>query len=85
MSADLPVIRLRPKSKPQAIRHGFPWVFADEAVVDRRTRAIAPGSFAALEDAERRPMGVVTVIATIIIATFALRLIFTSINSKEQS
>ena len=34
MSADLPVIRLRPKSKPQAIRHGFPWVFADEAVVD---------------------------------------------------
>lgn len=61
MSADLPVIRLRPKSKPQAIRHGFPWVFADEAVVDRRTRAIAPGSFAALEDAERRPMGVVTV------------------------
>ncbi|ARC37152.1 class I SAM-dependent rRNA methyltransferase [Paracoccus yeei] len=61
MSADLPVIRLRPKSKPQAIRHGFPWVFADEAVVDRRTRAIPPGSFAALEDAERRPMGVVTV------------------------
>ncbi|MFJ1293555.1 RSP_2647 family RNA methyltransferase [Paracoccus yeei] len=61
MSADLPVIRLRPKSKPQAIRHGFPWVFADEAVVDRRTRAIAPGSFAVLEDAERRPMGVVTV------------------------
>ena len=61
MSADLPVIRLRPKSKPQAIRHGFPWVFADEAVVDRRTRAIPPGSFALLEDAERRPMGVVTV------------------------
>ncbi|WP_062563787.1 RSP_2647 family RNA methyltransferase [Paracoccus aminovorans] len=61
MTADLPIIRLRPKSKPQAIRHGFPWVFADELVVDRRTRAIAPGSFAALEDAERRPMGVVTV------------------------
>lgn len=61
MTADLPIIRLRPKSKPQAIRHGFPWVFADELVVDRRTRAIAPGSFATLEDAERRPMGVVTV------------------------
>lgn len=61
MTADLPVIRLRPKSKPQAIRHGFPWVFADELVVDRRTRAIAPGSFALLEDAERREMGVVTV------------------------
>lgn len=59
--SDLPVIRLRPKSKPQAIRHGFPWVFADEAVVDRRTRALPPGGFAVLEDAERRPMALVTV------------------------
>ncbi len=61
MTADLPIIRLRPKSKPQAIRHGFPWVFADELVIDRRTRNIPLGSFALLEDAERRPMGVVTV------------------------
>lgn len=58
---DLPVIRLRPKSKPQAIRHGFPWVFADEAVLDRRTRGLPPGGFAVLEDAERRPMALVTV------------------------
>jgi 23S rRNA (cytosine1962-C5)-methyltransferase len=61
MTADLPIIRLRPKSKPQAIRHGFPWVFADELVTDRRTRSIKPGGFALLEDAEHRPMGVVTV------------------------
>ncbi|MDF3855075.1 class I SAM-dependent rRNA methyltransferase [Paracoccus sp. APAP_BH8] len=61
MTADLPIIRLRPKSKPQAIRHGFPWIFADELVTDRRTRAIPPGSFAVLEDAERRPLGLVTV------------------------
>ena len=57
----LPIIRLRPKTKPQAIRHGFPWVFADEVVTDRRTRAIPPGSFAVLEDPERRPLGLVTV------------------------
>ncbi|UXU73937.1 MULTISPECIES: RSP_2647 family RNA methyltransferase [unclassified Paracoccus (in: a-proteobacteria)] len=61
MAADLPVIRLRPKSKPQAIRHGFPWVFADELVTDRRTRALPPGSFAVLEDAERQALGLVTV------------------------
>ena len=61
MTADLPIIRLRPKSKPQAIRHGFPWVFADELVTDRRTKAIAPGSFAVLEDAERQPLALVTV------------------------
>ncbi|RMC36588.1 RSP_2647 family RNA methyltransferase [Paracoccus alkanivorans] len=59
--SDLPVIRLRPKSKPQAIRHGFPWIFADEAVLDRRTRALPAGGFAVLEDAERRPMVLVTV------------------------
>ncbi len=57
----LPVIRLRPKTKPQAIRHGFPWVFADEVVADRRTRAIRPGSFAVLEDPERKPLALVTV------------------------
>ncbi|WP_330448215.1 class I SAM-dependent rRNA methyltransferase [Paracoccus marcusii] len=58
---DRAVIRLRPKSKPQAIRHGLPWVFADEAVLDRRTKALAPGGLAVLEDAERQPLALVTV------------------------
>ncbi|WP_295171190.1 class I SAM-dependent methyltransferase, partial [uncultured Paracoccus sp.] len=58
---DRAVIRLRPKSKPQAIRHGFPWVFADEAVLDRRTKALPPGGLAVLEDAERQPLALVTV------------------------
>ncbi|TVP71859.1 MAG: class I SAM-dependent rRNA methyltransferase [Rhodobacteraceae bacterium] len=58
---DLPVIRLMPKAEARAIRHGFPWVFANELVTDRRTRALVPGTIAQLEDAERRPMGVVTV------------------------
>ncbi len=58
---DLPVIRLKPKAEARAIRHGFPWVFANELVTDRRTKALAAGSFARLEDAERRPLGVVTV------------------------
>ena len=58
---DRPSIRLLPKSKPQAIRHGFPWVYANELVMDRRSKALAPGSLAVLEDAERRPMGLVAV------------------------
>ncbi len=56
-----PSVRLRPKAGAQAIRHGFPWVYADELVTDRRTRALAPGSLAVLEDAERRALGVVGV------------------------
>ena len=64
MPSDLvnrPVVRLRPKAEARAIRHGFPWVYADELVMDRRTNALEPGALAVLEDDERRPMGLVTV------------------------
>jgi len=54
-------IRLKPKAEARAIRHGFPWVYADEVVADRRTMAIPAGAFAILEDDARRPMGLVTV------------------------
>lgn len=57
----LPVVRLRPKAEARAIRHGFPWVYADELVTDRRTQALAPGALAVLEDNERRALGLVTV------------------------
>ncbi len=56
-----PAVRLRPKAEARAIRHGFPWVYADELVMDRRSQALAPGSLAVLEDAERRPLALVTV------------------------
>ena len=57
----LPVVRLKPKAEARAIRHGFPWVYADELVTDRRTQALSPGALAVLEDGERRPLGLVTV------------------------
>ncbi len=56
-----PVVRLKPKSEARAIRHGFPWVYADELVTDRRTQGLEPGALAVLEDGERRPLGLVTV------------------------
>ncbi|MEO1680546.1 MAG: class I SAM-dependent rRNA methyltransferase [Pseudomonadota bacterium] len=55
--SDLATVRLKPKADARAIRHGFPWVYADELVTDRRTRALSPGTIARLEDAERRPLG----------------------------
>ncbi len=57
----LPVVRLKPKAEARAVRHGFPWVYADELVTDRRTQSLAPGALAVLEDGERRPLGLVTV------------------------
>ena len=54
-----PVVRLRPKANARAIRHGFPWVYANELVTDRRTKAKEPGTLAVLEDDARRPLGLV--------------------------
>src|SRR6056297_832725 len=56
-----PIIRLRPKAQPRAIRHGFPWVYDNELVTDRRTKALTPGTIALLEDAERSPVALVAV------------------------
>ena len=56
-----PTVRLKPKAEARALRHGFPWVYADELVTDRRTQGLTPGALAVLEDADRRPLGLVTV------------------------
>ncbi len=57
----LPIVRLKPKAEARAIRHGFPWVFSDEIVADRRSKALKPGTVARLEDSGRRALGVVAV------------------------
>lgn len=56
-----PLIRLRPNVEPRAIRHGAPWVFDNEIVTDRRTKALSAGTIALLEDADRAPLGLVAV------------------------
>jgi 23S rRNA (cytosine1962-C5)-methyltransferase len=52
-----PVLRLKPKADARRIRHGMPWAWTDDLVLDRRSRAIPAGALALLEDAERRPLG----------------------------
>lgn len=54
-------VRMKPKSNARAIRHGFPWVYANELVTDRRTRKLTPGTLAVLEDEVQTPMGLVTI------------------------
>ena len=58
---ELPHVRLKPKSDARPLRRGFPWVYAGDLVTDRRTRAIAPGALAVLEDGERNALGLVAV------------------------
>jgi 23S rRNA (cytosine1962-C5)-methyltransferase len=57
ISSSYPTVRLKPKANARALRHGFPWVYANELVTDRRTKAISPGTIVCLEDADRRPLG----------------------------
>jgi len=55
-----PTIRLLPKISPQKIRFGFPWVYANELVLDRRAKKIPPGSFVTLTDTAGFFLGVCT-------------------------
>lgn len=56
-----PVVRLKPKANARAIRHGFPWAYDNEIVTDRRTRSLAAGTIAVLEDADRQVLGSIAV------------------------
>ena len=56
-----PVLRLKPKANARAIRRGAPWVFDNELVMDRRSKALSPGCIARLEDSDRVPLGTVAV------------------------
>lgn len=60
-TARYPTVRLRATVDARTLRHGFPWVYADQLVTDRRTRALPPGALAVLEDAGRTPIALVTV------------------------
>ena len=55
-----PTIRLLPKVSPQKLRFGFPWVYSNELVLDRRTKNIPSGSFVNLHDTTGMFLGVCT-------------------------
>lgn len=60
-ASPFPVLRLKPKANARAIRHGAPWVFDNELVLDRRTKKIAAGALGQLQDGEGHPLGLVGV------------------------
>ena len=59
-ASPFPVLRLKPKADARRIRHGHPFVWSDELVLDRRARGVAPGAIAVLEDGERQPLAIGT-------------------------
>ena len=61
VTAQLPIIRLRPNAAARAIRFGFPWIYDNELVMDRRSRKIDAGTLGILQDADRNDLGLVTI------------------------
>ena len=61
MSDHRPAIRLLPKTDPRALRRGFPWAYANQLVMDRRSRSLTPGSIAQLQASDRSPLATVAV------------------------
>ncbi|UWQ12434.1 class I SAM-dependent rRNA methyltransferase [Aliiroseovarius crassostreae] len=61
MTDTRPTIRLKPKANARAIRHGAPWVYDNEAVTDRRTKKLAAGTIAVLEDGDRAALATVAI------------------------
>jgi 23S rRNA (cytosine1962-C5)-methyltransferase len=60
-TAQLSIIRLRPNAAARAIRFGFPWVYDNELVMDRRSRKIEAGTLGILQDADRNDLGLVAI------------------------
>ena len=60
-TAQLSIVRLRPNAAARAIRFGFPWVYDNELVMDRRSRKIEAGTLGILQDADRNDLGLVAI------------------------
>ena len=52
-----PVVRLLP-GRDKRVRHGHPWIYSNEIVMDERAKALPPGTLVAVESAEGRAAGV---------------------------
>ncbi|MEM9974465.1 MAG: class I SAM-dependent rRNA methyltransferase [Pseudomonadota bacterium] len=58
---DRPRLKLLAKTDPRPIRRGAPWIYANQLAMDRRAKALAPGTLAVLQDGERRDLATVAV------------------------
>ena len=51
-----PIVRLKPKTSDLPIKRGYPWVYYNELVLDRRTKSIDAGSIVQVQSSDRTPL-----------------------------
>ena len=54
-------LRLRAGVETKKFRYGYPWIYSNDIISDRRSNALIPGSFCKLVDYEKNPICLVTV------------------------
>lgn len=57
MATDRPVLQLLP-GREKRLKHGHPWVFSNEVVMDAAAKALPPGQPVTLQSAEGQALGV---------------------------
>ncbi|MDC0604795.1 class I SAM-dependent rRNA methyltransferase [Amylibacter sp.] len=56
---DLPTLRFRPNKSPARVMFGFPWIYSDDVILDRRTKKIPPGSFVKIQTNDKQDIGLI--------------------------
>ena len=54
-------LRLSAGVEAKKFRYGYPWIYSNDIISDRRSKALIPGSFCKLVDYEKNPICLVTV------------------------
>ena len=54
-------LRLNAGVETKKFRYGYPWIYSNDIISDRRSKALIPGSFCKLVDYEKNPICLVTV------------------------
>ena len=54
-------LRLKASVDANKFRYGYPWIYSNEIISDRRTKSLVPGSFCKLVDYNKKPICLVTV------------------------
>ena len=56
---DIPTLRFRPNKSPARVMFGFPWIYSDDVILDRRTKKIAPGTFVKIQTNDKQDIGLI--------------------------
>jgi len=56
---DIPTLRFRPNKSPARVMFGFPWIYSDDVILDRRTKKIPPGTFVKIQTNDKQDIGLI--------------------------